>query len=244
MAAAVEGIPAIAPGLGRRVYDHVRRTQPEHALELGTAHGVAAAFLAAALDANDFGELTTVDHGGAAYDPEPGQVLARAGLTDRVKLVHGNSSYNWFLKEQIQQASDAEGRCEARYEFVHLLGCNDFSVDGLAVILIEKLLAPDGWLLIDNLEWTFEDDPGAALDLHGRPLSQSERLEPHRLAVFEMIVEQHPSYVHLIRDESGDGWAQKRPDPPPQPEQDSGRPLGASVAAELRRQRSPRGRPR
>ena len=53
--AAVEGVPFMTPVLGRRVYDHIRRTQPEHVLELGTAHGVGAAYMAAALDANGHG---------------------------------------------------------------------------------------------------------------------------------------------------------------------------------------------
>jgi predicted O-methyltransferase YrrM len=240
IAAAVDGIPFMTPVLGRRVYEHIRRSQPKQALELGTAHGVGAAYIAAALHANGYGHLTTVDHGGAAYDPSPEEVLARAGLGDRVTISRKHSSYNWFLKEQVQDASDGAGNCEPRYDFVYLDGSKNFNIDGLAVVLIEKLLRPDGWLLMDDLEWTYEHNPWIAPEENGRPLgplSDSERREPHLLAVFELIVKQHPSFTRLVREDAWYGWAQKRADQPRQYELATSRPLGAIVAAELRRRR-------
>ena len=71
VAAAVRGIPYMSQDLGRRVYEHVRRTQPAHVLELGTAHGVSAAYVAAALEANGRGHLVTADHGASRFDPAP-----------------------------------------------------------------------------------------------------------------------------------------------------------------------------
>lgn len=61
----------MTPEFGRRVYTHVTEAKPEQVLELGTAHGVSAAYIAAALEANGRGHLTTVDHGGAHFDPPP-----------------------------------------------------------------------------------------------------------------------------------------------------------------------------
>ena len=49
VAASVAGIPFMTPEFGRRVYDHIRESRPERALELGTAHGVSAAYIAAAV---------------------------------------------------------------------------------------------------------------------------------------------------------------------------------------------------
>ena len=214
VAASVAGIPFMTPELGRRVYDHIAGDWPDRALELGTAHGVSAAYIAAALEANGAGELTTVDHGGAAFDPSPEEVLARAGLAHRVTIVRAHSSYNWFLKEQIEAASDASGNCEPIYDFCYLDGSKNWNVDGLAVVLIEKLLRPDGWLLMDDLEWTYESNPGSCPAATGCPLgpiSESERTEPHLLAVFELLVKQHPSFTHFIREDAWYGWAQKRP---------------------------------
>jgi predicted O-methyltransferase YrrM len=240
VAEAVTGVPFMTPVLGRRVYDHIRRTSARHALELGTAHGVGAAYIAAALEASGGGHVTTVDHAGAAFDPPPEQVLARTGLADRVTIVRKHSSYNWFLKEEIERCSDAAGNCEPQYDFVYLDGSKNFNIDGLAVVLIEKLLRPNGWLLMDDLEWTYEHNPWIAPEENGRPLgplSEAERTEPHLQAVFELIVKQHASFTHFIREDAWYGWAQKRPDQPRHYELTTSRPLGAVVAAELRRRR-------
>jgi hypothetical protein len=230
----------MTPVLGRRVYDHVRSTRPEHALELGSAHGVGAAYIAAALEANGHGHLTTVDHGGADYDPAPAEVLGRAGLAHRVTIVREHSSYNWFLKEQIEQASDGAGNCEPRFDFCYLDGSKNWNVDGLAVILIEKLLRPEGWLLMDDLEWTYERNPWIAPSGDGRPLgpmSEPERTQPHLLAVFELLIKQHSAFSRFILEDAWYGWAQKRPGAPRRYEVATSRPLGALVASELRRRR-------
>jgi predicted O-methyltransferase YrrM len=240
VARSVQGIPFMSPSLGRRVYDHIRATRPEQALELGTAHGVSAAYIAAALEANGSGHLITVDHRGAAYDPAPEDVLRNAGLDHRVTIFRDHSSYNWFLKQQIEQASDDAGNCCPRFDFCYLDGSKNWNLDGLAVVLIEKLLRPEGWLLMDDLEWTYESNPWIAPEQNGRPLgpmSESELTEPHLLAVFELIVKQHPSFTHFVREDAWYGWAQKRPDAPRRYELASSRPLGAVITAELRRLR-------
>jgi predicted O-methyltransferase YrrM len=238
VASAVAGIPFMSPQLGRRVYEHVRTTAPEAVLELGSAHGVSAAYMAAALEANGRGRVVTVDHGGAAYDPSPEQVLERAGLAHRVTIVRRHSSYNWFLKEEIEAASDADGNCVPRYDFCYLDGSKNFNIDGLAVILIEKLLRPEGWLLMDDLEWTYERNPWILPHDDSRPLgpmSESERTEPHLAAVFELIVRQHPGFTRFIREDAWYGWAQKSAGEARRYEVSTSRPLGALVASELRR---------
>jgi len=240
VAARVAGIPFMSPELGRRVYDHIRVSGARDVLELGTAHGVSAAYMAAALEANGHGELTTVDHGGAAYDPAPEAVLKRAGVAHRVRIVREHSSYNWFLKQQVEEASDAAGNATPRFDFCYLDGAKNFNVDGVAVVLIEKLLRPGGWLLMDDLEWTYEDNQWILPSGDGRPLgplSESERTEPHLAAVFELIVKQHPSFSRFRREDAWYGWAQKLPDEPRRYELATSRPLSAVLMGELRRRR-------
>jgi predicted O-methyltransferase YrrM len=233
----------MAPELGRRVYDHLRASEAQEALELGTAHGVSTAYIAAALEANGNGHVVTVDHAGAAYDPSPEEVLGRAGLAHRVTIVREHSSYNWFLKHQVEQASDADGNCRPRYDFCYLDGSKNFNIDGLAVVLIEKLLRPQGWLLMDDLEWTYERNPWILPHEDGRPLgplSPSERTTPHLLAVFELIVKQHPAFTRFVREDAWYGWAQKGSGEQRRYELSTSRPLGALVASELRRRRRAR----
>lgn len=170
-------------------------------------------------------------------------MLEQAGLAHRVTIVRRHSSYNWFLKEEIERASDEAGNCRPRYDFCYLDGSKNWNIDGLAVLLIEKLLRPQGWLLMDDLEWTYERNPWILPHEDGRPLgplSDSERTEPHLLAVFELIVKQHPSFTRFVREDAWYGWAQKGTGSERRYELSTSRPLGALVASELRRRRRAR----
>jgi predicted O-methyltransferase YrrM len=213
VAGAVAGVPFMTPHQGRLVYDHVRSARPHDVLELGTAHGVSAAYLAAALECNGVGRVVSVDFAGAAFDPPPEAVLARAGLAHRVKLVREFSSYTWWLKEQVRERSDPHGNVAPLYDFVYLDGAKHLAVDGLAVVLVEKLLRPGGWLLMDDLDWTHADEPGrAATDgIVHRELSEPERSQPHLRAVFDLIVRQHPSFTETRVQDDWWGWARKAP---------------------------------
>ena len=165
-------------------------------------------------------------------------MLARAGLADRVTIVREHSSYDWYLKQQLQQRSDADGNVVPYLDFCYLDGCKNFSVDGLAVVLIERLLRPGGWLLMDDLEWTYEANPWIAPAGDGRPfgpLSESERTEPHLLAVFELIVRQLDGFTHSVQEDAWYGWAQKAPGQPRRHEVTTSRPVGALLSNELRR---------
>ena len=165
-------------------------------LELGTAHGVGAAYMAAA-----GAHVTTVDFAGAGYDPRPRRSPRRPGVCRagrdraRVLLLHV------VAEGTVAARSDAHGNVEPCFDFVYLDGAKNWTIDGLAVILIEKLLRPGGWLLMDDLEWTYAQDPGreATDGIVHRELSEPERTEPHLRAVFDLIVAQHPSFTELRR---------------------------------------------
>lgn len=210
------GEPRITAAQGRLIYDHVRSTRPERVLELGTAHGVSAAFIAAALEANGHGRLTTVDSSLLPWrNPTPGELLERLGLSHRVAIDRSHSTYTWFLKEEIETQSDGQGNCEPLYDFCFLDGQKNWTVDGAAVFLIEKLLRPGGWLLLDDLGWTYSpltEGQHYWVDIGG--LSERERTEPHLRAVFDLIVAQHPSFTELRIEDEWLGWARKAPGEP------------------------------
>jgi predicted O-methyltransferase YrrM len=213
VAAAVRGIPNMKEHEGRRVVRHLESTGARQVLEIGTAHGVSAAYMASALP--DGGRVTSVDAAAAAPSRSPSaeEVLTRAGVRDRVELVLvEDSSYTWWLKEQVEGRSDADGNVEPLYDFCYLDGAHNFTIDGLAVVLVEKLLRPGGWLLLDDLGWTYEGGshgPGQGPDdLH---LSPGERTAPHVRAVFDVIVRQHPAFTEFREEDGWWGWAHKDP---------------------------------
>jgi predicted O-methyltransferase YrrM len=216
VATKIDGIPHMTREQGRIVYDHIRSTRPASVLEIGTANGVGTAYMAAALDEIGEGRVTTVDRIAAGYDPGPEKVLADVGLADRVDLIRvPDSSYNWWLKTQILAQSDAAGNTEPMYEFVYLDGAHEWNIDGLAVVLIEKLLKPGGWLLLDDLDWTYATSPSFIASPEALPenLSEAEFREPHIRAVFDVLLKSHPAFSEF-RDDNGWAWAKKDPGAP------------------------------
>jgi predicted O-methyltransferase YrrM len=201
----------MTPEQGRRIYEHVRNTRPQKLLELGTGHGVSAAYIAAGLADNGAGHLTTVDFEDSRPDPAPDTVLALAGVLEWVTIVRRYSSYTWWLKKELERMSDAAGNCTPVYDFVYLDGAKNWTIDGLTVILAEKLLRPGGWLLLDDLGWTYDLDPGrAATDgIVHRELSSSERREPHMRAVWNLLVRQNPAFTEFVVQDDWWGWARK-----------------------------------
>lgn len=216
VATKVDGIPHMTRQQGRVVYDHICATRPVSVLEIGTANGVGTAYMAAALDQIGEGRVTTVDRSAAPYDPGPEKVLGDVGLADRVDLVRvPDSSYNWWLKTQILDRSDSVGNTEPVYEFVFLDGAHEWNIDGLAVVLVEKLLKPGGWLLLDDLDWTYANSPSFIASPSELPknLSEAELSEPHIRAAFEVLLKPNPAFSEF-REDNDWAWAKKDPGAP------------------------------
>jgi predicted O-methyltransferase YrrM len=210
IAATVRGLRNMTPEQGRRIYDHVRETRPRNILELGTSYGVSAAYMAAALDANGDGRITTVDH---VRSNSPTELLSRLdpAVARRIEFVRiPHSSYAWWLKEQVAARMGPAGQCEPCYDFVFLDGAHNWTVDGLSVVLIEKLLRPGGWLLLDDLNWLPRSDPHGARE-RGIffPLSEHERNAPHVREVFELLVRSNPAFSEMRVEDAWWAWARK-----------------------------------
>src|SRR6266700_8413450 len=155
----VEGVPVphISAGQGRVLYQHIRENRPGNLLELVTARGGSAIFMAAALEANGAGHLTSVDSTRWRWrNPTPSEVIDNAGLSHRVTLDKRFSTYTWFLKTEFEKCLDDAGSVHPKYDFIFLDGAKNWSTDGLTVVLAEKLLRPGGWLLLDDLGWSYE----------------------------------------------------------------------------------------
>jgi len=215
VAEAVAGVPNMTLAQGRSVYDHLTATHSQHVLELGTAHGVSACYMAAAVEERG-GRVVTIDQVTAteSRQPPPSDVIKGAGLHGAIeRVLVADSSYTWWLKKQIDVHSDASGNVEPQYDFCYIDGAHNWTIDGLSVYLVEKLLRPGGWLLLDDLEWLYDPDTpfvgpgGQGADDLG--LSQDERAFPHMRAVFDLIVKPHPSFTEFRVQNDSWGWAGK-----------------------------------
>ena len=178
------------PGRGERIHDFVRDHRFENCLELGFAHGVGSVYIASALEANGRGRLTSVDVPSALErSPLASELLEQAGLSDRVCFEIEQTSYTWFLHRALrEQLRDAT--IEPIYDFVFLDGAHTWDVDGLAFLLVDKLLKPGGWILFDDLYWRL--DPAC-----WRDVPEAERALAQVKEVWELLVITHPGYDEM-----------------------------------------------
>jgi predicted O-methyltransferase YrrM len=204
VAASLEGIPFTTREQGRVLYDHVRATGARDVLELGTGHGVSACYIAAALHENGAGHVTTVDSCHTSFaDPTVEELVARVGLTDFITVDRRFSTYTWFLKAELER--------QAAYDFCFIDGQKNWTTDGLAVLLVARLLREDGWLLLDDLDWRYADKVGQEASdwVSLAALTQEERETPHVRAIFELIVMRDPSFGEFRIQDDWWAWAKK-----------------------------------
>lgn len=206
----VGNTPHTTPERGRQLYDHLVRYGARDVLELGFAHGVGTCYLAAAVHEVGDGRVTSIDRAGVlGYRPSADELVGRLGVADLVDLVEADTSYTWELMRLIERQT-VDGVCEPCFDFVFVDGAHTWDVDGFAFFLVEKLLRPGGWILFDDLRWTFATSQslGDAPWVQALPLEQ--RTIPQVAKVFELLVDQHPAFTDR-RVEGNWGWARKLP---------------------------------
>lgn len=211
--AAIDGVPYLGIDEGWELYQFVVNHRPERALELGHAHGVSSVYLAAAMDEIGHGHLDTADLLTAA-DREPNleALLEKTGLNHRVSIHREKNSYTWFLKKQIE-AQSKDGVCVPLYDFCFIDGPKNWTIDGLAFFLVDKLMREEGWLLFDDFKWSHGKHKGREQTdgITVRSLSHEEVETAHIEAIFRLLVMQHPAYGHFEVQDDWWAWAQKKP---------------------------------
>ena len=199
VAHALAGIPYTSPAKGKVFYDLVMTRRPRKILELGFAHGVSTCYFAAAAAEIGHCDITTVDlDRSRLLAPTIETLVARLGFNDIVTVHREQSSYTWFLKKEIA-AQTREHVCRPKYDLVFIDGPKDWTNDGCAFFLADKLLAADGALLFDDYNWSYRGDEVARGTSHSGgyvfpTMSAEEFCEPQIRAVFELLVLQHPNY--------------------------------------------------
>lgn len=197
----LEGIPYTSPEKGKILYDWVMELKPRRILELGFAHGVSTCYFAAAAHQLGNCKIDAVDLKNARFSPQIEELLGCLGLGEVVQVHREESSYTWFLKKQIERQT-VQGVCEPMYDLCFIDGPKDWTVDGCAFFLVDKLLQGGALLAFDDFEWTYREQEKSS----GKPfergyvfpnLSNDEIEQPQIKAIFELLVKQHPSYSDL-----------------------------------------------
>jgi predicted O-methyltransferase YrrM len=196
-----------SPAAGEQLHDFVREHRFDHVLELGFAFGVSSVYLASALEANGHGRLTSVDLEVAKERvPTAQESVDKAGLTHRVDFNYEATSYTWFLHDKLREQLRDGDRIEPLYDFVFIDGAHTWDADALAFTLVDRLVKPGGWVLLDDLDWTLGDS-APELPLKQRELS-------HVREIWELLALTHPQYDEFRTDGQW-GWMRKSTSPQP-----------------------------
>ena len=202
-------VPFISAQHARDLYDMILRERPTQILELGIAHGTATCYMAGALEEKGEGRITAVDLQNAGFTPSAEQQLESCGLTRFVDVVRMQTGYSWFLHDEIRRQTTA-GECHPKYDLCIIDGPKNWTIDGGAFFLVDKLLRPGGWIIFDDYDWTYAGQARAATDgITHRELSEAERMTPQIREVFELLVVPHPSYSQFVIEDHKD-WARAR----------------------------------
>jgi predicted O-methyltransferase YrrM len=198
--------PEHDPVFSRALAQFVRHTGAREVLELGTGHGGSACWLATGVRLNGGGTLTTMDRDSA---PSVEQLLKSAGVAEMTRVVRTPRSYTSELMQLIQ-ANTVDYRCNPQFDFCFVDGAHNWDTDGFAFFLVEKLLRPGGWLVFDDLDWTYATTLSLApVDAEVASfMSPEERSTPQIRDVFELLVRQHPGF-DVVRQFRVHGWARK-----------------------------------
>lgn len=187
----------------RVFYDLIVTNRLHSCLELGFLHGVSTAYIAGAVQDLGSGQVTTIDRITAvALDPNIDWVLSITGLRDWVQVYLEPTSFNWRLMKFLE-----EGRFET-FDFCYLDGGHSWYESGMAFCLIERLLKPGGWVVLDDLHFTFRQSSNRHRSWVQR-MPEEEQITPQIERVFELLVESNP-YFDCFRRMGRFGFARKK----------------------------------
>jgi predicted O-methyltransferase YrrM len=201
--ARIGNVPYMRLPQGRMFHDFILGNGLCTGLELGFLHGVSTVYLAAALDEAQGGFLTTIDTV-AARDRVP-NVEHLLGLTDLARLVkiyYEPTSFNWRLMRLLE-----EDRYES-FDFCYINVAHSWYEAGLAFSLAERLVKPGGWVVFNDLAYTFRESSNKN-EPRVRRMPQDEQSIPQVERVFTLLAEANP-YFGFYRRLGRFGFAQKR----------------------------------
>ena len=210
VASLVSGVPFISKENGRFLYDLILRERLTSILELGIAHGTATCYMAAALQELGEGSITSVDLAEAKdkFTPSAEEQLEKAGLKKYATVRRMQTGYTWFLHDEIVNNTQ-DDVCHEIYNLCVIDGPKNWTIDGAAFFLVDKLLKKDGWIIFDDYGWTYaraNKRRDATDGITHRSLSKEEQEIPHIREIFELLVKQHPHYGNFVLLSDGD-WA-------------------------------------
>lgn len=206
----LKGIPHTSPEDGETLFNFILQNKPKRILELGFDHGVSTCYMA--LAARETGTIIdTIDRPDALNSkPDIYENLKANNLDKNVNVIISERTYIWELRNIIKRQTQY-GICEPLYDFCFIDGAHNWETDGFAFFLADKLLKPSGWILFDDLEWSYEVSKGLEkFDwVKTMPIEEKEAMQVKDIV--ELLASQHPNY-HNLKIIGKWAWIQKQGD--------------------------------
>jgi hypothetical protein len=114
--------------------------------------------------------------------------------------VHANSrkvldSYNWSLMKLLRDGA------AGRFDYVFIDGAHTWALDALAFLLVDRLLAPGGYVDFDDYTWTLAHSPSMSPEAFPPTdrLYTREQIEARQVAlVVDLLVRSDPRYEEVV----------------------------------------------
>ncbi len=181
---------------------HMQEFDVRDVLELGFCHGVSTCYMAAELQSRGGGHIVTIDLEVQRKDsPTVEGLLDRLGLRHLVDVHFEPTSYTWRLMRMLEES------VEPRFDLCYIDGAHNWFVDGFAFFLVDRLLRPGGWLIFDDLHWTYASSRTLRDTEWVRNMPEDERHTAQIGKVYELLVKRHLGYGEFRVDGS---WAYAR----------------------------------
>lgn len=202
---ALGNLPRMKLSQAKTLTRHLTTHNLRDCLELGFSRGVSSCYIAAALQEMGGGSLVTIDLVSAKEKrPNIDENLAKLGLSHLVTVHYEPTSYTWRLMRMLQEDPNP------RFDFCYIDGAHSWAVDGFAFFLVDRLLRPGGWILFDDMNWSFGKSETMRSTELVRAMPPDERdLQQVRL-IWDLLVKPHPSFGEF-REENGWAFARKLP---------------------------------
>ena len=195
----VGDLPHMTLEQGKRITEFIRQNEIRNILELGFCHGVSTCYMAAALDDGEAGSITTIDlECSVNKEPNIEQLLEKTEQRHKVTFYYEPTSYTWRLMKFLEENP------KPRFDFCYVDGAHSWFVDGFAFFLVDRLLQLNGWIIYDDLDWTYAYSPALGDTDWVKTMPIEERQTPQIRKVYELLVKTHPSYDNFRVE---DGWA-------------------------------------
>lgn len=153
------------------------------------------------------------------FDARVGELISdlskKPELAGTKLVAHGNSkrlhdSYAWTLA-MMATSMQSLGFPLQIYDFIYLDGAHAFQIDAAAVALVKEMIKPGGYLVLDDMYWSFMNSP--TMNPKTRPeilneYSEAQLTLPHIEVIVKVLLETDARFQQVYLDDN------KRPNRP------------------------------